>query len=76
MDINGAEEGTRMSVPPEVSGPTTVVTDAIHFDTQGDADMVMSPLGDRGNYFGNFHKADLDMSDPWQFKNFDVTNAD
>ena len=40
MDINGTEEGTRMSVPPEVSGPTTVVTDSIHFETQGDADMV------------------------------------
>ena len=29
-----------MSVPPEVSGPTTVVTDTIHFDTKGHADMV------------------------------------
>jgi homospermidine synthase len=35
-----------------------------------------TPLQDRGNYFGNFAKPDLDLSDPWQFKNFDVTNAD
>jgi homospermidine synthase len=35
-----------------------------------------TPLNDRGNYFGNYQKADLDLTDPWQFKNFDVTNAD
>jgi homospermidine synthase len=35
-----------------------------------------TPLQDRGNYFGNYAKANLDRSDPWQFKNFDVTNAD
>jgi secondary thiamine-phosphate synthase enzyme len=33
------QEGTRMSAP-ELSGPTSVVTDSIHFNTQGDADMV------------------------------------
>jgi secondary thiamine-phosphate synthase enzyme len=34
------QEGSLMSVPPEVSGPVTVVTDTVQFDTQGDADMV------------------------------------
>lgn len=29
-----------MSVPPEVSGPTTVVTDTVHFSTNGNADTV------------------------------------
>ena len=29
-----------MSATPEASGTTTVVTDSIHFDTKGDADMV------------------------------------
>jgi secondary thiamine-phosphate synthase enzyme len=29
-----------MPPTPEVSGPVSVVTDALHFDTQGDADMV------------------------------------
>lgn len=29
-----------MSVPPEVSGPTTVVTDTVHFSTKGNADIV------------------------------------
>ena len=40
IDAEGNEEGNRMSVPPEVSGPATVITDSIHFNTQGDADMV------------------------------------
>ncbi len=35
-----------------------------------------TPLKDRGNYFGDFAKPDLDLSDPWQFKNFNVSNAD
>ncbi|HVT90441.1 MAG TPA: saccharopine dehydrogenase C-terminal domain-containing protein [Tepidisphaeraceae bacterium] len=35
-----------------------------------------TPLQDRGNYFGNHSKASLDTSDPWQFKNFLVSNAD
>lgn len=35
-----------------------------------------TPLQDRASYFGNCAKANLDLSDPWQFKNFDVTNAD
>ena len=35
-----------------------------------------TPLKDRGNYFGSFAKPDLDLSDPWQFKNFNVSNAD
>jgi secondary thiamine-phosphate synthase enzyme len=34
------QEGNPMPVPPEVSGPVTVVTDTVQFDTQGDADMV------------------------------------
>jgi secondary thiamine-phosphate synthase enzyme len=36
----GEQEGTRMSATPEVSGSVTVVTDTVHFNTQGDADMV------------------------------------
>jgi homospermidine synthase len=35
-----------------------------------------TPLQDRGNYFGNFNKPSLDLSDPWQFKNFLVSYAD
>ena len=40
IGIERHEEGSRMSVPPEVSGPTTVVTDTVNFDTKGHADMV------------------------------------
>ena len=29
-----------MSAAPEVSGPTSVFTDTVHFNTQGNADMV------------------------------------
>jgi secondary thiamine-phosphate synthase enzyme len=34
------KEGPPMAVEPEVSGPVTVVTASVHFDTQGNADMV------------------------------------
>jgi homospermidine synthase len=35
-----------------------------------------TPLQDRGTYFGKYAQPKLDTTDPWQFKNFDVTNAD
>ena len=34
------QEGIRVSVAPGTSGPVTVVTDTVRFDTKGDADMV------------------------------------
>jgi secondary thiamine-phosphate synthase enzyme len=40
MEAERNEEGSRMPVPPDVSGPATVVTDTVHFDTKGHADMV------------------------------------
>jgi homospermidine synthase len=35
-----------------------------------------TPLKDRPSYFAGYADADLDLQDPWQFKNFLVTNAD
>jgi homospermidine synthase len=35
-----------------------------------------TPLKDRVNYFGGFNREDLDPADPWQFKNFLVTNGE
>ncbi len=34
-----------------------------------------TPLKDRGNHFQGFNREDLDLSDPWQFKNFLVTEG-
>jgi homospermidine synthase len=35
-----------------------------------------TPLRDRPNVFRSFNRADLDRKDPWQFKNFLVTESD
>ena len=35
-----------------------------------------TPLKHRANPFGNYRKPDLDPEDPWQFKNFLVTNGE
>jgi len=34
-----------------------------------------TPLSGRGNAFQGYNKQDLDRKDPWQFKNFLVTDA-
>jgi homospermidine synthase len=35
-----------------------------------------TPLKHQSNTFAGYNKPDLDRKDPWQFKNFLVTNAD
>jgi homospermidine synthase len=35
-----------------------------------------TPLKDRASYFAKYTPADLDVGDPWQFKNFLITQAD
>jgi homospermidine synthase len=35
-----------------------------------------TPLKDRANYFQGFNREDLDTNDPWQFKNFLVSNGE
>lgn len=40
IDMKPEKEGPAMSQAPEVSGPASVFTDTIHFNTKGDADMV------------------------------------
>jgi homospermidine synthase len=34
-----------------------------------------TPLKDRDQTFAKYNKPDLDLKDPWQFKNFLVTDA-
>ena len=35
-----------------------------------------TPLKERKPFFGKYSKPDLDLSDPWQFKNFLITTED